>query len=553
MEQVSAGTRTPGTDWRTISDLGGEAEPSTGRRRPWVTVAVWAIVAMVIFLAAWREARQQGVQSDGASTALQAWQMLHGNLLLRGWHVTDVSFYTTEMPVYMLVEAVRGLRVDVVAISEAINYTLIVVCGALVAKGRATGREGIVRVLLAAGIMLAPTLAAANWLLNDADHAATVLWMLIALLIIERAPRRWYVPVIVTLVLAWAIVGDPLVEVIGSAPLAVVGVVRAWPGGVFRGTDRPSEWVRARWFDLSLAAAGIVSAGLGAGAMKAIAHAGGWTLTSPPHLFTHATTLPSNLAIEIQDFFVLFSANFFGHKAGAGLLPVAIHLVGAVLVAAAIWAALRRVVRGRGDSGDLVTDVLVAAIVCNLAAYLLLYAANTSQVREVAPVFALGAALAGRVLAAPLIRNRLEPVLAVGLVCYVLTMGPAVTGPAKPPANENLAIWLEQHHLSNGLAGYWQANSVTLDSGGRVLMRPVRGDKRGQPVVRVWETDTDQADPRTNSANFLVLTTGHLAPTPPVTQAGAEAEFGQPRHIYHYEGYTILTWNENVLEPLTSS
>ena len=36
--------------------------------------------------------------------------MLHGNPMLRGWTVTDVSFYTTELPEYMLVEMVRGLQ-----------------------------------------------------------------------------------------------------------------------------------------------------------------------------------------------------------------------------------------------------------------------------------------------------------------------------------------------------------------------------------------------------------------------------------------------------------
>ena len=45
--------------------------------------------------------RTEHVGSDGASNALQAWDMLHGNPLLRGWTVTDVSFYTTELPEYM--------------------------------------------------------------------------------------------------------------------------------------------------------------------------------------------------------------------------------------------------------------------------------------------------------------------------------------------------------------------------------------------------------------------------------------------------------------------
>jgi len=38
--------------------------------------------------------------SDGASNALEAGDLLHGNWLLHGWTPTDVSFYTTELPEY---------------------------------------------------------------------------------------------------------------------------------------------------------------------------------------------------------------------------------------------------------------------------------------------------------------------------------------------------------------------------------------------------------------------------------------------------------------------
>src|ERR1035441_659381 len=96
------------------------ARPARERRsRWWVSWLVrlaWpaGLVAAGIglYLCYLHLSRTQAVSSDGASNALQAWDMLHGNPLLRGWTVTDVSFYTTELPEYMLVEAIRGLRPD---------------------------------------------------------------------------------------------------------------------------------------------------------------------------------------------------------------------------------------------------------------------------------------------------------------------------------------------------------------------------------------------------------------------------------------------------------
>jgi hypothetical protein len=59
------------------------------------------------------------VNSDGAGLVWQAWAMLHGNVLLHGWWATDVSFYTTELPEYLAVTAVAGLRPEVVHICSA--------------------------------------------------------------------------------------------------------------------------------------------------------------------------------------------------------------------------------------------------------------------------------------------------------------------------------------------------------------------------------------------------------------------------------------------------
>ena len=93
-----------------------------------------------LFTAYLLQSRTVSVGSDGASQALQAWDMLHGNLLLHGWWVTDVSFYTTELPQYMLIEAARGLSSDVMHIGGAMSYALLVLLAAFLARGRARGQ-----------------------------------------------------------------------------------------------------------------------------------------------------------------------------------------------------------------------------------------------------------------------------------------------------------------------------------------------------------------------------------------------------------------------------
>ena len=112
--------------------------PGSRRRAAAWAVGV-AVAALALFAAYLGQSRTVSVGSDGASQALQAWDMLHGNLLLHGWWVTDVSFYTTELPQYVLLEFARGLTVDVMHLGGAMTYTLLVLAAAFLARGRARG------------------------------------------------------------------------------------------------------------------------------------------------------------------------------------------------------------------------------------------------------------------------------------------------------------------------------------------------------------------------------------------------------------------------------
>ena len=91
--------------------------PQSSWRSRLLRVGGLLLAAAGLFILYFRQSRVASFNSDGAAQVLQAQDMLHGNLLLRGWWTGDVSFYTTELPEYMLVDLVRGLWPDVVHIS----------------------------------------------------------------------------------------------------------------------------------------------------------------------------------------------------------------------------------------------------------------------------------------------------------------------------------------------------------------------------------------------------------------------------------------------------
>src|ERR1700722_743182 len=396
-------------------------EPAPPRDRParrWAWPAGYAAAAIVLFLCYLRISGTQAVTSDGASIAQQAWDMMHGDWLLSGWKLADVTFYTTEIPEYILVELLRGLGPADVHVSAAITYTLLGVLGGLVAKGRKTGREGLIRVLIASGIMIAPQVGpGAFLLLLSPDHIGTGVPLLLIFLVLDRAPRRPWVPPLVGLMLVWVEVGDEVAITIAAAPPPTAVACRARaPGAIVM---RREPW-RGSAFELWLAAAAIVSVGVSDLVVKAIRHLGGVTggpldTTPPP-----SATWPTHLALTAEGILGLYGADFTGRKLGFTVGLALVHLVG---VALAVWA-FAVVIRRFFRCDDLIAQVLTVGIVINLFAYTFSVLPNTYwDDREIASVLPFGAVLAGRVLAERLTAARLLPVLAAVGCCYLVALG----------------------------------------------------------------------------------------------------------------------------------
>jgi hypothetical protein len=511
------------------------------------------------------------VIADGAGNALQGWDMLHGNVLLHGWWVTDVSFWTTELPQYALVSAVAGLRPEVVHICAAVTYTLLVLLTAFAARGRATGAEAVGRALLAAVILLAPEPGQGVYIvLSDPDHVGTGVPMLIVLLLLDVAPRRWWVPVLTAVLLTWGLLGDPLFLVVAVCPLLGLVVTR-----LVLALRRHGSKLRDLWFEFSLAAAAVLAM-VAAGAATAIVAACGGFNVHPLSTHPHSGLLAST-AYNVRGVLALFGADpgssphawapapggAPGHlQSGPEVAFALIHLLGVAVVIAAVAVPARRLFRTLASPAmapeELVSGLLVAMIVVNLAAFFFLYRPHDVLIgREAAPVLFLAAALAGRQFGGPLARAVLGAAagrarallrgsLAAVVACYCAMLGYGVAQPQVPPAAASLAGWLADHGLREGLAEYWDADTLTLDSGGALTVAGVTSTSGGARLGPMeWEQDMRLYDPATHRANFLVL-----ADYPDVTLQQAITTFGRPAKTYHYQVYTILVWPENLLRYL---
>jgi hypothetical protein len=549
-----------------------EEELRRRRLARWVWLAGFVVAAVVLFIAYLRMSRTYPATSDGADQALQAWDMLHGNVLLHGWTLGDVTYYSTEIPQYAFIELVRGLGADVVHIGGASTYTLLVLAAGLLARGRATGREGLIRLLVAAGIMLAPQFGnATHLLLSQPDHLGTQLPLLLVFLLLDRAPRRWYVPVTAGAVLTWVIIADQVALLDAAAPLALVCGSR-----VLLAVLRHRKSLASQWYELSLAAASVLSFAAATLAVRLISDLHGYQVLPLTAQAAPIDEIPQHFVLTLEGILNVYGADFFhlsngsllgpglgGLPMAAGIALAAVHLVGVALAAWGFFRAFRHFY----DPGDLVSPVLATAIVVNVVAYVLsVIPVGVFDTREILAVLPFGAVLAGRMVPGQLagVPRRLKPALAGAsaavLACYAAALGYGAAQPPVPDSMQAIIPWLEAHHLTHGLGTYNEANLTTMDSGGRVAVRAVSWQFTGN-VPRSFESDADWFDPRHNFANFIVTNTADTTPNRDKSlrrssmipgQAIAALHAGPPAHVYHYKTFTIMVWDHNLLEDLGS-
>jgi hypothetical protein len=540
------------------AELGG----LPGGRRRWTAITAYLLAGVVLFIVYLRLSETYTLNSDSANILLMGWDLLHGHLLLHGWYMSDVSFYPTELPQYALLEGLLGLHMQTAHVAAAMTYTLTFLLAVLLARSGSTGREALIRTLIAAGIMLAPQLGPGVFALDlSVGHIGTSIPLLLIWLLLDRAAgATWYVPVLTAVLLAWALVADPIVYVVGIGPLGVVATARVVRGFI-AGSGRWTGRIAAQWYDLSLGAATVAAVGLAWVVNNLLSALGGFTVNRLPFYLTPWRDLHNNTS-ALWKVLQIFGADYTG-LSGIWLALAFLHLASVLIV---IWA-LARVAR-RFFGVSLVDQVLAVAIVLNVALYLLTNAADEAA-HEVAIIVPFGAALAARVLtgrarAVKAVAENGKPATASSglsrrvrlagfaagilvLAGYTAGLGYETSQPTAPPANTSLASWLLDHHLTYGLSGYWTSSSVTVDSHEQVEIRALL-----QFSVRrdLWMSNVSWYDPTLHYANFIVLDSrpgfmNHWEP-----RALVRKYFGLPARTYHTGPYTVLVWDRNLLNSI---
>ena len=526
-----------------ISDV-GPARAASPAPRPawrWTGRAVFLLVLAGLFVAYLRLSRTYPENSDEANILLMAGDLAHGNLYLSGWTVSDVPFITTELPEIALLVKLFGMGLDTAHIAAALTYTVVVAIALLLAKGRARGPRAIARMGIALAIMLAPQPGVGVFVLVfSVGHIGTAAPVMLTWLVLDRywpagdaadrAPRRlWFLPAAVGTLLAWALLADPLVLVIAVCPVLVVAglrLVTGLPGDIKNGSVlRHSRHAFAgRWLEASLAAAAGLAYLVAWCGGRLLHAAGGYTQQPVPFTLDPVSTWYAHSLTAAHGLLEMFGAFFLPGNAINRLGPgndvaapplsglaeaVAVTRLACVALAIAGGCAIAR--RFFRRDADLVSQLLLAGIVANLAAYLpsSLAGHTALNVREFAPVLPFAAVLAARTLGDRLgeraTGNRFIALSLAAVFCwYCVGLAHQAAAPAAANPFARLEAFLRQHHLAEGIGGYWDSSVITVDTGGAVTIRAVTGCLHPYD----WESKAAWYNPAGRTASFVLESSG---------------------------------------------
>ncbi|MDA8175229.1 MAG: hypothetical protein M0018_11705 [Nitrospiraceae bacterium] len=418
------------------------------------------------------------------------------------------------------------------------------------------------------------TIGSAGAMAFSAFHNATMLWILLAIMVVfaEKAKGFFWRPLVLCAIVFIASLSDPWFNAACALPLALVLLWRQRAG---------KESRRQNLALLTGLLGGWVLAGTKAFGAFSFLH--GYHF----HFALNPEQVLGNLRLYLQAIAVLFQAALvwrWNHAVGVLFVGLSLFLAANAL----LW--LARPAKQAGNlkgpelslrqRGALNFFMISSAIISGLF-FLYSYDADAGAGagRYLINIYYGMLVLGVFVYAARWVHLTAWMRAAAVVWVLVFIMAGAASNPGawtkRAKINDlgaaELAQFLESNGLRYGYGDYWgaRANTVSWISGFRTIVRPVlfhdyQAGPEGAPVrkylffiprletSRLWNLD---ADSKNAGRVFLVLNGNEpfegnpYVPIPVLAQTASE-EFGKPGQVLQFQNFTILVWDHPILPAL---
>lgn len=407
---------------------------------------------------------QVPLNSDHANQILESADILKGNLLLRGWNLTGVSFYLSELPFYVLGTALFGVDTLAYIFAASLMVMAVSAAGAFLAAGQGSGRFG--RILLYLGLTGFPTL---TWLGYLRGHCAVFAFFFLLLLCVPRIMKAEdHSPVLLTaagILTACGCMSDMQLLIIGAGPILLFCLIN-----LFRNEPR---FDRKQTDRLAITLTAGIAAGILMDAL--LMKLGGINKNAflDTRKFTDLDRLGDKFLLLGKGILNVFRVDF--PLSGGTFLNRIAAAAAAVILGLTIFCMVRVLYRflteGTGDPAAVILSfsLLLMSGICFLTD---IYTSEDSARYIAYFPFAAGILICRCAMTSG---YKLRP-LYCGIICLaaaILFLRP-VSLHRIESRQDRLAAFLEENELKNGYSDFWNASHTTVAANDRVKVRAIR-------------------------------------------------------------------------------
>jgi hypothetical protein len=530
--------------------------PQAAPPRPSAITVAAGLCVVLSGIATYAIARQLPLNSDEVQSFLAAQSMLHGNVLLTGWHLSVDNFTFDDTIPLVFLEGTFGTHIAEIPVFGVIVHMLILALACIASLRRAApARSRAISLAMIVLLLGVPPSGVYLPMLFPGLHGTGLLLSLAALLCLARLARpggtrrRWITAGFFAAAVP-AIASDPFTLIYAFFPaLLVLG----WSCLAV-----PEFAAPATRFGL---VAGTICLGLAI--PRAISWAGGFHMEPTLSFrFARPDQLPGNAFHLVSGFLNEAGANLVGRNLRSlGTLTSGARFAGWICGTLAVRRSILAGSPGAGITLDrlLLAGFTVLATACLTSRMFANAMGGTPMIgtqestRYLTPLLVFGGILAARAmpsalaaLPAPRLRHAAFAAL---LACAAgLLIGHEITAnrlfrsepwiAANPQAE--ISRFLLSQGLTCGVANFWDSNIVTALSDGHVTIRAVAGPPRGPLHPFLWLSD-ESWYAHLKRPQFALWRTG-TEDWLHVTADTIRATYGEPARVEQFSGYSVAVF-----------
>lgn len=497
-----------------------------------ILLAVLFAVGFAVYLIS--EISKQPINSDGACMLLEAKDVLSGNILLSDWHLTGVSFITTDLPWFVVSVAVFGVSLRAYHLACFLMYAFMVLCALPLVFYRVSDRLTAFFALLGSGLV-PTTYALSHSFVHTSVFGLSFLAVYLVIRFNDTGKRSFLV--LFSIVTCLACCGDRtalLLIVLPAVLLAIIGKIKR-SAGVFA----------------------VLSCVFGMAFEKLYCLIGGadWNDYYTSY-FSEISEIPRNIGLYIEYVLRLINSCFFGKDLFS--VKTAVFAVKILVCAFALFLLGREIKKLIKNKDFDIPSVMLGMGFITMTAVLWLttYTTDITTGRYIA--------FLPMMLAISVARN-FKPTgflriisAALGIMLFASSVMPHGSPYSAENSFSRLSSYLERENLTEGYAAFWDSSVLSAYSGGKLSVRAIKYED-GRLSPRVWFCKNSWYD---EPASFIIV---RNSPSPEedtyryngifttrlgygfdygITEENVKSVLGEPRETRSFENYSILIYDK---------